>query len=117
VELVCTTWTLAKNPVFDVSTPLPGPIQTNNRAEIYAILMAVRNIEVAGLIDSLTDNKPALNTYNKGTKRARLANHADQWAEIFDILEAERANMNVYWMPSHTDTQKETLKKAPEWMK
>ena len=38
------------NPVFDAATPLPGQIQTNNRAEIYAILIAVRSIEITGLI-------------------------------------------------------------------
>jgi len=82
-----------KSPVFDASTQLPGPIQTNNRAEIYAILMTVRTIEVAGLIDFFTDNKPARDTYNKCNKRARLANHADLWAEIFVILEAKRVKI------------------------
>lgn len=36
-----------KQPVFDASMPLPGEIQSNSRAEIYAILIAVRHVEIA----------------------------------------------------------------------
>jgi len=106
-----------KQPVFDASMPLPGEIQSNNRAEIYAILVAVSHIEYAGKIDFLTDNKPARNTYNKGKHRARLACHADLWSEIFATLDRNHIELNVYWMPSHTAKHKEKLEKAPSWMK
>lgn len=106
-----------RQPVFDASMPLPGEIQSNNRAEIYAILVAVRHIEVAGKIYFFTDNKPARNTYNKGKHRARLACHADLWSELFAILERKNIDLNVYWMPSHTDKHREKLEKAPTWMK
>jgi len=76
-----------KTPTYNMSTPLPGEIQTNNRAEIYAILITVQNIELAGKIDFFTDNKIAKDTYNKGKDRARLANHADRWSEIFRHIE------------------------------
>ena len=75
-----------KQPVFDASMPLPGEIQSNNRAEIYAILITVRNIEIVGKIDFFTDNKTARNTYNKGKHRARLACHADLWSELFTLI-------------------------------
>lgn len=74
---------LDKTPTYNMSTPLPGEVQANNRAEIYAILITVHNIELAGKIDFFTDNKIARDTYNKGKDRARLANHADLWSEIF----------------------------------
>lgn len=35
-------------PTYNMSTPLPGEIQTNNRAEIYAILIMVQNISWQG---------------------------------------------------------------------
>jgi len=106
-----------RQPVFDASMPLPGEIQSNNRAEIYALLVAVRHIEYAGKIDFFIDNKPARNTYHKGKHRARLACHADLWSEMFAILERKHIELNVYWMPSHTDKHKEKLEKAPTWMK
>jgi len=96
---------------------LPCEIQSDNRAEIYAILVAVRHIEDAGKIDFFTDNKPARNTYNNGKHRARLACHADLWSEIFAILERKHIELNVYWMPSHIDRHKEKLEQAPSWMK
>jgi len=34
-----------KQPLIDASMPLPGEIQSNNRAEIYAILIAAQNVE------------------------------------------------------------------------
>jgi len=80
---------LEKTPLIDASMPLPGKMQTNNRAEIYAILLAVKNVEIAGKIDFFTDNKPARNTYNKGRRRAILACHADLWSEIFTIIETK----------------------------
>ena len=93
-----------------------GEIQTSNRAEIYAILIAVRNIELAGKIDFFTDNKIARDTYNKGKDRARLANHADLWSEIFQCIEEKYIDLKVYWMPSHTDKHPEKKEKAPAWM-
>lgn len=106
-----------KQPVFDASMPLPGEIQSNSMAEIYAILTTVRLLEIAGKIYFFTDNKPAINTYNKGKDRARLACHADLWAEVFDHIERKHIDLNVYWIPSHTDKHKDELEKAPAWMK
>ena len=98
---------LDKTPTYNMSTPLPGEIQTNNRAEIYAILIVVQNLELAGKVDFFTDNKIARDTYNKGKNRARLANHADLWSEIFRNIEEKYIDVTVYWMPSHTDKHPE----------
>lgn len=44
-----------KIPRSNISTPLPGPIKSNNRAELYALWIVVMNIEIVGTIDfSLT---------------------------------------------------------------
>jgi len=99
-----------------MATPLPGEVQSNNRAEIYAILIVVRNIELAGIIDFFTDNKIARDTYEKGKDRARLANHADLWSEIFQHIEDKYIDLRVYWIPSHTDKHPEKKEKAPPWM-
>lgn len=37
-----------KIPRTNISTPLPGPIQSNNRAELYALWLVVMNMEVVG---------------------------------------------------------------------
>lgn len=99
-----------------MSTPLPGEIQTNNRAEIYAILIVVQNLELAGKADLFTDNKIARDTYNKGKHRAEIANHADLWSEIFQQIDDKYLDITVYWMPSHTEEHPEKKEKAPVWM-
>jgi len=48
---------LHHNPYFNASTPLPGITQTNNRAELYAVLLVTRHSELAGTIDFFTDSK------------------------------------------------------------
>lgn len=59
-------------------------------------------------IDVFTNNKIVRDTIPKGKHRARLANHGHLWAEIFEQIDKNRREVNVYWMPSHTDTtQKE----------
>ena len=108
---------LNKTPTYNMSIPLPGQIQTNNRAEIYAILPVVQNLELACKVDFFTDNKIATDTYNKGNYRARVANHADLWSEIFQHIEDKYLELKVYWMPSHTDKHTEKKEKAPACMK
>jgi len=63
------------------------------------------NMEIVGKIDFFTDNKIVRDTILKGKLRARLANHGDLWAEIFEQIEKRGLEVKVYWMPSHTDTQ------------
>jgi len=41
---------LNHNPYFNASTPLPGITQTNNRAELYAVLLVTRHSELAATI-------------------------------------------------------------------
>jgi len=80
-----------KEPRTNIYTPLPGLIQSNNRAELYALWIVVTNIEIVGKIDFFTDNKIVRDTILKGKLRARLANHGDLWAEISEQIERKRA--------------------------
>jgi len=105
-----------KFPTYDMSTPLPGEIHTNNRAELYALLLVVQNLELAGKVDFFTDNKIIKDTYNKGKYRAIIANHADLLAEVFLHIEENYRDISVYWMPTHTDKHPEKKEKAPAWM-
>lgn len=56
---------LHKTPTYDIPTPLPDEIQTNNRSELYALLLVVQNLELVGKADFFTDNKIVNDTYNK----------------------------------------------------
>ena len=86
------------------SMPSPSPIQANNRANIYAILVVAKIIELAGIIDYFTDNRIARDTYYKGKQRVRLTNHVDIWTDVFQYIEEKHLELNIYWVPSHTET-------------
>jgi len=55
VELEYTTYVnLCTLLMYNVAMPLPGPIQTNNRSEIYAVVLFVQNIEITPIIELFT---------------------------------------------------------------
>jgi len=66
-----------REPLYKISTPLEGNIQTVPRPELTAVLITVQNIEYNGRIDFFTDSQITRDTYYKGKERARLANHED----------------------------------------
>lgn len=100
-----------KVPQKNISTPLPGKLQTNNRAELYALWLVVQTIGIVGKIDFLTDNKIVRDTILKGRNGGRLANHGDLWAEIFEQVNAKQLDVKVYWMPRHTGSQPKKMEK------
>lgn len=108
---------LQHNPHFNASTPLPGIIQTSNRAELYAVLLVTRHSELAATIDFFTDSKITKDTFYKGLHRAKLANNSDLWIELFDNIENKGITLHLYWMPSHTDTDPKKAAKAPDWIR
>lgn len=89
-------------PLYNISMPLPGNIQTVPRAELMAVLVTVTNIEYFGTIDFFTDSEITKNTYYKGKHRAKHANNADRWTELFQIIDTKNIDLRLYWMPSHT---------------
>jgi len=107
---------LQHNPYFNASAPLPGDMQTNNRAELYAVLLVTRHAELAAAIDFFTDSKITKDTFYKGLQRAKLASNSDLWIELLDNIDNKGIVLNIHWMPSHTDTDPKKAAKAPEWM-
>jgi len=95
---------------------LPGQQQTVPRAELYALLLSVLHVEVDGVIDFFTDSLITANTFNKCPDRAKFANDADLWCQLFQHISIKNLLVRMYWMPSHTDTNLAKKKKAPPWM-
>ena len=103
-------------PLYNMSMPLPGDIQTVPRAELTAVLVTVSNIEYFGTIDFFTDSEITKDTYYKGKHRAKHANNADLWTELFQLIDTKNIDLRIYWMPSHTADNPEKRSKAPDWM-
>ena len=66
---------------------------------------------------SFTDREITKGTFNKGIERARLANNSKLWVQLFNLIATKYLDVDVWWMPSHTDKEPKKLAKAPAWMK
>jgi len=105
-----------KVPTHNYWQPLPGDSQTLPRAELFAVLLVALHVEEAAVVDFFTDSKITKDTYYKGHKRAKFATNADLWVQLFNLIETKHVLLNIYWMPSHTDSQPHKKKLAPSWM-
>ena len=56
--------------VLRAHTPLPGPVQTVGRGELFALLILIQILEPCSDIVFVTDNYNVYNTYNQGPKSA-----------------------------------------------
>jgi len=75
-----------------------------------------RRVHNVGVVDFFTDDLITSNTDHKGIQRAKYANNADLWVQLFQDIEAKNLIFRVYWMPSHTDTKPSKEKLKPTWM-
>ena len=83
-------------PVYKMSTPLPGPIQTVPRSELTAVLITVQKIEVNGRNDFFTYSETTKYSFYKGHARARLVNTADLWNKLFEEIERKNIDRKLY---------------------
>ena len=82
--------------------PLPGPIQTVPRAELYAICEALAR--TVGPIRIHTDHKPIVDGLLHGREWARSPNrvNADLWKRLWFLLDdIGGANVQIVWVKAH----------------
>eukprot|EP00959_Pyramimonas_sp_CCMP1952_P410386 8600525-Pyramimonas_sp.AAC.1 len=82
--------------------PLAGPKQTNNRAELSALLSAFQHTE--GPMDFWTDSEVLYKGWRRGrhTRPGGLSAHGDLWGQMKTALqERGQAEVQVYFMSSH----------------
>lgn len=128
---VCAPYDL---PICNMSQPLPGPVQTNNRAEIYAVVVVVQNLEFAAGIYF----RIVVQNYQRHRLQSRSvvphcficrSSCAGELPKIqtaklniepeYPIMEEKHIDFRVHWMPSHTDTDPQekqiSLECMEEW--
>jgi len=95
-------------PYYNVWQALPHPIQTVPRSELTALVIVLRNaVVVAAQVGFYTDSEIA-NKYLPNL--SRLAN---LWMELVTLRNTIYVELNLYWGPSHTDTDARGLGIAP----
>ena len=86
-----------------VHFPLPGPVQTVPRGELFTVVQLLRQCVPLADILFYTDNKWVFDTFNLGPKHACTHNNADLWHELYKITIDKAIKLNITWMPSHLE--------------
>ena len=86
---------------FGAHFPLPGPVQSVGRGELYALYALVQFLEPLAEVQFVTDNLNVKRTYNKGPRAAANSSNCDIYKLIFDIIYDKGLRVGVRWMPSH----------------
>ena len=83
---------------------LPGPVQTIFRAELYAVIRALK--ATRGPLEVVSDCAGVVSTgmrYIRGKEVSPKASHADLWREL--KAEAAGREVSLRWVPSHLPEQ------------
>ena len=81
---------------------LPGSIHTIVRAELYAVLVVVRN--AAGQVTVVTDSKVNADIYAAGEDDCARSANADLWAMLWKLLREKGMQLHLLWSKGHADS-------------
>ena len=98
---------------FGVSYKLPGEIQTFPRSEVSALATLVEHACEGSHITYIGDNLPVVEMFNKGYDHCSTSANCDLFKDIFMHIKVKKINIEVNWIPSHTDT--DPTKVLPAW--
>ena len=80
---------------LNISSPLPGPIQTNNRAELTACIEALRAVPLSQPLRIITDSKyvyDGVTLYmHRWALQGRRVTNQDPWESLKAVLRARSA--------------------------
>ena len=92
--------------VYGAHFPLPGPIQTVPRGELFVVLELVKHAFDGTDITYYTDNEWVFKTFNRGPKYACQCNNADLFYTLFKSTCDKAIRLVIKWMPSHLEEGK-----------
>ena len=78
--------------LFAASFPLPGPIQTVARGELFALVEFIKQVRQMSDIVFVTDNKGVFDKFNAGPKEQCRSLNCDLYHELFQSQSAEPLN-------------------------
>eukprot|EP00959_Pyramimonas_sp_CCMP1952_P062944 1315848-Pyramimonas_sp.AAC.1 len=98
--------------------PLPGPRQTNNRAEIWALLSVLQNSQ--GLIIYWTDSEVLMRNWRRKRHRAKKYHfgNGDIWMRIKGAIDHRGGGdecITIRHMQSHLEWEDARRRDIPEW--
>ena len=89
--------------LWGVCTPLPGVTHTVPRAELFAVLLILRNMVVGGVALVKTDSKITADLFFAGRARCLEAANADLWCELWTCIDDKSLDVKLQWVKGHGD--------------
>lgn len=86
------------NEYDNISLPLTGK-QTNNRAELTAIIAALKTVDISRELIIYTDSQYSLNGIS-GVNKINV--NSDLFTEIFDLIALRKSRPKFVWVEAHT---------------
>ena len=96
---------------LNVSDPLEGSVQTNNRAELTAAIEVLRSVPKT-METQLSVDSQLMTLWLEGrgrrgwkTKQGQPIKNVDLWQQLYDTLQSRRAEQEWVKVPSHVDLE------------
>ena len=85
--------------------PLPGPVQTVSRGELYSLVILIKQCRRRSTIKFWTDNKGVKDKFKAGPNEACKSSNCDLYHELFSIIRRDEIDLEVEWLPSHLEEE------------
>ena len=94
------------DPTRNLSVPLPGPVQSNNRAELFAVILALRIFQPNFPLAIFSDSQYVVKGVNDFLPRWKLTSfrnvsNSDLWITLENEWSKRQSHCIITWVPSH----------------
>ena len=100
---------------WGASFPLEGSIQTVPRAELFTILILLRNLQHSASAFIVSDSLVNINLFHRGKTHALASTNGDLWVGVFKEIENKCLDITIKWIQGHLDTKDGTKWFPPLW--
>ena len=87
--------------IWGAYSPLPGHLQTVTRAELFAIVIVVKN--ASGSVTVVTDSKVNADAFAAGADFCDQTANSDLWRQLWALLREKGMQLRVTWSKGHAD--------------
>ena len=97
------------------SFPLEGDIQTVPRAELFTILILLRNLQPNASAIIVSDSLVNIELFYKGKTHALGSTNGDLWVGVFHEILSKELHISIKWVQGHLDTKNGKQWFPPLW--
>ena len=90
---------------WGASFPLEGEIQTVPRAELFTIVILLKNLQHEATVIIVSDSLVNIELYYKGKAHALASTNGDLWVGVFQEISDKELTVTIHWVQGHLDTK------------